>query len=246
VLDYREFGEFDHLLVVFSKDFGKQEILLKGSKKNASKLKFCLQKFVVMEYEVVKAKTFDRLIFSKTRFYLEHNDMDEGESMKLYSLYNVLSEMLLKQLHFDQEEPEIYEEFVALLEGKRINDKNLLVLYFNFFVLRLFYVFGLGVNLNHCVISGNKKSHRFFLSFRHGGLVEESYVEEGDDYLPMDTATIIILRAMQQGYWENMLKIFYQLPFAKQEKILNIGFIYLNYYDVKLKAFRFFEKMLYN
>ena len=110
VLDYREFGEFDHLLVVFSKDFGKQEILLKGSKKTTSKLRFCLQRFMVMEYEVVKAKTFDRLIFFRTKFCFQSQDTNDSGDMQLYALYNVIFEILLKQLHFDQVEFEIYEE----------------------------------------------------------------------------------------------------------------------------------------
>lgn len=71
-LTRRDVGEADRLFVVYTRDYGKLEVLAKGGKKTKSKLVAHLEPFLLSEILVAKGKNYDKLAGSYSLYRFNH------------------------------------------------------------------------------------------------------------------------------------------------------------------------------
>lgn len=188
--------DVDRLGVFYTKDYGKQTLLLKGIKKSTSKLQYRLYDWGKSEIEFIVGRNTSRLIAIR--------DLDSYADLyldlKSTALMGVVFE-LLDQLtddnHKDIQVFECIEQYIELVKKYSVNYKILVA----WLLTRLLYILGYGINLSHCVISGATKSKDFGISIRAGGLITSNLQQEFEDYIAVSGELIYILRQWQKGIW---------------------------------------------
>jgi len=135
-------GEFDQLLTVYTKEFGK--VLLKGKsvRKNQAKLKGHLELFLNSYLMIAPAKGFDIITGAETlnNFSYLHKNLSSLAS----SYY--LSELIDKLISGPENDNQIWE--LILFNFKELNKKNNIKLIVNNFENQLLELLGYGQNHN--------------------------------------------------------------------------------------------------
>lgn len=189
-----ELPEMDRLGVFYTKDYGKQTLLLKGIKKTQSKLQYRVYDWSYSEIEFVIGKSMGRLIAIQDHLSYQH----KIDSLKHISALSVLFEIidtLTDENHPDQQIFSVIQEYSDAMYKLKPN----IVGWISWLIIRVFFILGLGVNMSHCVLSGDTKASGFGLSVRSGGLVKQELAHEVDDYIPLTTKEIILIRRWQKG-----------------------------------------------
>jgi DNA repair protein RecO (recombination protein O) len=189
--------DVDRLGVFYTKEYGKQTLLLKGIKKSTSKLQYRLYDWGKSDIEFIVGRNISRLIAIR--------DLDSYSDLYLdlisTALMGVVFE-LLDQLtddnHRDIQVFECIEQYIELVKTYSQGQYKILI---GWLLTRLLYILGYGINLSHCVITGSTKAKDFGISIRSGGLVVSDLQEDLEDYIGVSSDLIYILRQWQKGIW---------------------------------------------
>jgi len=111
-------GEFDRLLTVYTKDFGKILVRGKSIRKNQAKLKGHLELFLYTHLMIAPAKGFDIITGAETikKFSFLHQNL-----ISLSSVY-YLSELIDKLIPGPEKDENIWQIFLSSLE--KLNKPN--------------------------------------------------------------------------------------------------------------------------
>lgn len=188
--------DVDRLGVFYTRNYGKQTLLLKGIKKPTSKLQYRLYDWGKSDIEFIVGRNMSRLIAIR--------DLDSYADLyldlKSTALMGVIFE-LLDQLtddnHQDIQVFECIEQYIVLVKNHYKNYKVLVA----WLLTRLLYILGYGINLSHCVVTGATKAKDFGISIRAGGLVISDIQPDLEDYIAVSSDLIYILRQWQKGIW---------------------------------------------
>lgn len=186
----------DRLGVFYTREYGKQTLLLKGIKKSTSKLQYRLYDWGKSDIEFIVGRSISRLISIKDiDSYADiHGDMNGIAAMGL--LFELLDQ-LTDDNHQDISVFECIEQYIYLIRQYARNPYNLI----GWLLIRLLYTLGYGMNLSHCVVTGNTKAKDFGISIRSGGLVISQLQYDIDDYIPVNKDLIYVMRQWQKGIW---------------------------------------------
>jgi DNA repair protein RecO (recombination protein O) len=126
-------GEADQLFTIYTKDFGKIEVLGKAIRKIKSKLRGGAQLFYLSEIEFIQGKTYKTLtsaILINNFFNLRYN-LEKIEIAEL--IFNLLDN-LIKGEEADQKIWELLNGVLILLnDGQKIKPEKNLLFYYYFF-----------------------------------------------------------------------------------------------------------------
>lgn len=186
----------DRLGVFYTKEYGKQTLLLKGIKKSTSKLQYRLYDWGKSDIEFIVGRSISRLI--AIRDIDSHSDINKSiEGNALMGLIFELLDQLTDDNHRDIGVFECIEQYIILVRKNHTKPQLLI----GWLLIRLLYTLGYGMNLSHCVITGNTKAKDFGISVRSGGLVISELASDIDDYIAVNTNLIYTLRQWQKGIW---------------------------------------------
>lgn len=186
----------DRLGIFYTKEYGKQTLLLKGIKKSTSKLQYRLYDWGKSDIEFIVGRSISRLIAIRDiDSYSDINQSIEGNA--LMGFVFELLDQLTDDNHRDIGVFECIEQYIALIRENPTKPQLLI----GWVLIRLLYTLGYGMNLSHCVITGNTKSKDFGISVRSGGLVISQLASDIDDYIAVNTNLIYSLRQWQKGIW---------------------------------------------
>ena len=188
--------DVDRLGVFYTRDYGKQTLLLKGIKKQTSKLQYRLYDWGKSEIEFIVGRNTSRLIAirdldSYADLYLDL------KSTALMGVVFELLDQLIDDNHQDIQVFECIEQYIVLVKKHYKNYKVLVA----WLLTRLLYILGYGINLSHCVVTGATKAKDFGISIRSGGLVISDLKTDLEDYIAVSSELIYILRQWQKGIW---------------------------------------------
>jgi DNA repair protein RecO (recombination protein O) len=188
--------DVDRLGVFYTRDYGKQTLLLKGIKKPTSKLQYRLYDWGKSEIEFIVGRNTSRLIAirdldSYADLYLDL------KSTALMGVVFELLDQLIDDNHQDIQVFECIEQYIVLVKKHYKNYKVLVA----WLLTRLLYILGYGINLSHCVLTGATKAKDFGISIRSGGLVISDLQTDLEDYIAVSSELIYILRQWQKGIW---------------------------------------------
>lgn len=158
ILSRSDFREADRLYVVYTRDFGKLELLARGARKIESKLAAHLEPFTLTEIMIGRGKNFDHLAGAETVENFENiktdffkmnflhycfevvNKVTEWE-MRDDRIYNLLLELLLSLESFSfSAETTTWEKYQVLTKS---------------FVVKLMSLLGYAPEVHHCLICKN-------------------------------------------------------------------------------------------
>ena len=188
--------EVDRLGVFYTKNYGKQTLLLKGIKKPTSKLQYRLYDWGKSEIEFIVGRNTSRLIAIKDLDSYSDLYLDLKSTALMGVIFELLDQ-LIDENHSDIHVFECIEQYVELV---KTNSHQYQVV-IGWLLTRLLYTLGYGINLSHCVVTGVTKSRDFGISIRAGGLVISELKVEFEDYISISSELIYILRQWQKGIW---------------------------------------------
>jgi DNA repair protein RecO (recombination protein O) len=188
--------DVDRLGIFYTKNYGKQTLLLKGIKKSTSKLQYRLYDWGKSEIEFIVGRSTSRLIAIKDLDSYSDLYLDLKSTALMGIIFELLDQ-LIDENHTDTQVFECIDQYVELVK-KHSNQYKLLI---GWLLTRLLYTLGYGINLSHCVVTGVTKAKNFGISIRAGGLVISNLKPDFEDYVSISSELIYILRQWQKGIW---------------------------------------------
>jgi len=184
-------GEADRIFSVFSKDFGRIEILAKGIRKISAKLKSQIEIFSISEIEFVQGKYHKVLIgaLQTERFKKIRKDLK-----KLNFAFKI-SQILDSLLKGQEREERIYNLLSEIFFSLSRTKKEEIV--FLAFFWRLISILGYSLNLDFCQIC-QRKPKKFFIDFEVGGLICENCKKNAKMIKEIDSSGIKFLKLLQR------------------------------------------------
>jgi DNA repair protein RecO (recombination protein O) len=163
-------GEADQLFKIFTKDFGKVEILAKGIRKISSKLRSQIDIFYLSEIEFIEGKIQKKL----TDAVLVEKFRNLRKSLKKLSIAFQISEDLEKLIKGQEKDERIWN--LILETFKTLNEPNLQFkicnLQYYYFFWNLVYLLGQGPELYFCSVCQKRlKPGRNFFNEKEGGMI---------------------------------------------------------------------------
>ena len=142
-------GEADQLFTIYTKDFGKLEILGKAIRKIKSKLRGGIELFYLSEIEFIQGKTHKTL----TDTILIENFSNIRKDLKKLKVAHQITDVLDNLVVKEEKDDQIW----ALLNGtfEKLNSQKPEIMYYYFF-WNLVSILGYQPELSNCSISGKK------------------------------------------------------------------------------------------
>lgn len=166
VLKEKEIGEADKLLLIFTKDFGKIEVLGRGIRKIQAKLRFGLQILNHISLEFIKGKNF----FIATDVLLKNGFLKLKKEIKKFRQGLYLLSLLDNFIKGEEKDEAIWQ---LLLEAmQKIEEKKEGWLFVRYFEWNLLESLGLGVELFLCIKCQKRISFgKIYFSSIEGGII---------------------------------------------------------------------------
>lgn len=148
VLSAKDYRDYDKLLTIFSADFGKQNVILKGCKRPKAKQRFAGQPFFFGEFLVVKGKGYDVVTQVSPKNSFMNITTDYDAYLDACSALKAIDKSCLSQA---SERPFLLLlTYLTVLE-KHLDKTNLLI---SKFYIELLNMLGYGINAEMCFSCG--------------------------------------------------------------------------------------------
>lgn len=185
--------EADQLFIVYTKDFGKLEILGKAIRKISSKLRSGMEIFYLSEIEFIQGKAYKTL----TDAILIERFKDLRKDLERLTIAYNISEVLDGLIQGQEKEERIWnllkEAFEELNSGK-LGIKNPKLIY-HYFFWNLLSVLGYGPEFYQCPVCREKlRPEKLYFSQKEGGVICQSCFSKQGFGKEIDPDTVKILR----------------------------------------------------
>jgi len=201
-------GEADRFFVVYTKDFGKLELLGKGIRKIKSKLKGAADLFYLSEIEFIQGKTHKTL----TDAVLIDNFKELREDLRKWYVGLKISEDVDGLLYKEEKDLRVWnlilESFKKLKKASL--KKNLILKIYYYFFWRLISYLGYEPQLYQCVICERKitRNDKVFFSFEEGGVIDgKCFKKEKFQGEEISLDVLKVLRIILKGEWRVFSKL---------------------------------------
>lgn len=238
VLRVREFGEADKILVVYTRELGKIDVLAKGARRMKSRLSGATQQFSYADFSLYRGKGMFQLTQAdgRTNFFILYNDLNR----LAYATY--LCELTESFVPEEESQPEVLDHLLAAL--KRVcqwDDYRLPVL---FFELKLITVLGYQPVLDRCLNCGkqNKEESLFFSSLQGGVVCSccNSTIDPGAK--PISPQILAVMFRLQNTGWER-LSVLKLMPETINELTMFLSAYISCRLEKKLKSINFIKDL---
>lgn len=199
-------GPTDQLFAIYTKDFGKIEVLGRGIRKINSKLRAGIDIFYLSEIEFIQGKRYKTLT---NAILIDKFSSLRGSLPRLNAVHEI-SDLLNSLIYYDKPEQAIWNllnEVFYELNSKKFDDKKLKLIYYYFF-WKLFCSLGYKPQLYNCTICLNKlypDNIRF--SSKLGGVICKNCFAGDVSGIIVDAETVKILRILLDKDWQAASRI---------------------------------------
>lgn len=199
-------GESDQLFKIYTKDFGKIEVLAKGIRKISSKLRPAAEIFYLSEIEFIQGKTGKTLTdtilidkFSKLR-----------QDLKRLTIARKIGDLLEDFLKEQEPDKKIWKLTLGTfreLNNFLLSIEKCYLLYYYFF-WNLVSALGYRPELYYCLLCQKKlKPEKIYFNPEEGGVVCQNCSKKIKKLIEIRTETIKILRLAAEKDFKFFLKI---------------------------------------
>ena len=152
VLKKTAYKESSYILQVFSLNFGKISILAQGVRKPTNKAYGLLDILNELELVLYKKENSDWYILKSASLLSSHL---YGVSYELSKYLYATSEIILQIIFHDEDNTEIYKLILDYIAYQKKTSKNHIAIFWRF-LMRLFDIMGIKLNLSRCSICNNQ------------------------------------------------------------------------------------------
>lgn len=163
-------GEADQLFTVYTKDFGKLEIVGKAIRKISSKLRSGAEIFYLAEIEFIQAKSHKTLTDATPIDKFKNIRKDLNRLKVAYQVSEALDDLIGGQ-EPDENIWDLLTEVFKKLNNFQFLADNLSIIYY-YFLWNLFVFLGYGPELYNCSICEKRVApQKIYFSSKRGGLI---------------------------------------------------------------------------
>lgn len=169
ILQARTRGEADTVFTLYTRDFGRIDVVGKSIRKATSKLKMNMSLFSCVEVSFVQGRGCNIL----TDASVIYNFKEAKKTLGKLSLLYKIAEVVLLLIRGQEKDEDV---FLFILESfQKINKTKIagkkLKLFFCFFSFRLLYFLGHKLYIKRCAICGESIEKEGYFNSKEGGLV---------------------------------------------------------------------------
>jgi len=236
ILKKTDRGEADRIFTIYTKDFGKLEILAKAERKIKSKLKGGLELFYLSEIEFIQGKTHKTL----TDAILIENFPILRKNLERLPIAYRISEVLdnlIKGQEADEKTWNLLNETFQKLNNQQSTSNNQQLLYY-YFLWNLLSILGYQPELYNCSLCQKKLlPEKLYLNLKEGGIICQSCFkklklveEDKSSSSPLaaarvgkeiDSETVKILRIILEKNWPILSKLKIEAKYLKSLELFS-------------------------
>lgn len=193
--------ESDRIFSVFTKDFGKIEVLGKGIRKINSKLKSNIDIFCLCDIEFIRGKSHKTLTDSCkiNDFRNIRNDFEKSK------VAFKISETLCGLVHEAEKDEKIWNLLIEIFD--KLDSQKLEILHY-YFLWNLLSILGYKIDLYNCILcKGKLLPDNLFFSSKEGGVAEKKCFDGESQEKEISPETIKILRIILKNDWQTIMKL---------------------------------------
>jgi len=226
-------GETDQLFTIYTKDFGKLEILGKAIRKISSKLRSGAEPFYLSEIEFIQGKTqktlTDTILINK--FPSLRKDL---KRLRIAYRISEVLDSLIKGPEADEKIWKLLNETFQRLDNQQLTINNQQLLYY-YFLWNLLSVLGYKAELYNCAICQKKLlPEKLYFNPKEGGIIcHDCFTPLRDKSLTgfvkkeIQPETIKLLRIILKKDWGTLLKLKFEAKYLKELFLLSKSYFSL-------------------
>ena len=219
-------GEADRIFTIFTKDFGKLEILGKGIRKISSKLRSGMEIFYLSDIEFIQGKTHKTL----TDAILIERFNNLRNSLKRLAIAYKISEVFDSLVVGQEPDKRLWKlliEVFGKLNSLEIENSKLEILYY-YFLWNFLSILGFKPQLNFCSICQKKLIPQgLYFSFKEGGVVCQNCSKKIKEEKKISPEAVKILRLILEKDFDFLKRL--KIKEEQQKEIREISENYLSY-----------------
>jgi len=223
-------GESNQLFIIFSKDFGKLEILAKAIRKISSKLRSGMEIFYLSDIEFIQGKNYKTLTDAILIEKFENLRKDLRRLNIGYKIAEVLDNFVRGQ-EAEEKILQLILEVFQKLNNLQFKIYNLQLIY-HYFFWNLVSILGYKPELYNCSICQKiLKPENIYFSEKEGGVICQECLLKTKKALAVPSEIIKILRLILEKDWQILSKLKVENDHLKYLDIISkkySSFIYEN------------------
>ena len=217
-------GEADQLFTIYTKDFGKLEILGKAIRKISSKLRSGADIFYLNEVEFIQGKAYKTL----TDAILIERFPNLRKDLKRLKIAFEISEIIDNLIRGEEKDEQIWQLLRKTLE--RLNNVYLSIkecwLIYYYFLWNFLSILGLQPQLNLCSICQKKLTPKnLYFNEKEGGLICSNCFEKVKDRKKINPDTVKILRLIFEKNFEFLKRLKIEKKLQKEIKEISENYL---------------------
>ncbi len=245
VLKRRDYQENDRLFSIYTEDFGKVEVLAKGTKKISSKLNPYLEPFYLVKLMIAKGKVLDKL----ANCNLLNSYQNLRQDLFGFALLNYLSEITDNLIVGQTQKKDKFELLINILDTleQQVNksEKQKLLFLVNIYTLKLLKLLGYQPEIKRCLNCQRAiLLPKNIFDFTSGGIICEDCKKVCliEDYIIISDNLIKLLQLAQEKDFEEYVNFEINSNDIKQFNQLVYKLLLVNM-EKTLKSYEFINKL---
>lgn len=199
-------GEADQLFTVYTKDFGKLDVLAKAIRKISSKLRSAAEIFYLSEIEFIQGKGYKTLTDAILIEKFDNIKKDLNKLAVAYKISGILDEFIRGQEADEKLWQLLNEVFYKLNDGEGAVYKPELIYYYFFW--NIASILGYRPNLSTCYLCKNELApQKLYFNSKEGGVSCLDCFEDKDSAEEIEIEIIKILRIILKRNLQILLKL---------------------------------------
>ena len=217
VLKKRDFREADRIFTVFTKDFGKLEILGRGIRKIKSKLRGGMKLFSLADIEFIQGKTHKTLTDANSIEIFQNIKRDLKRLKIAFDISDVL-DSLVKEPEKEQKIWDLLKFSFQTLNRFSLSVKECWLIFYNF-LWKILVILGYKPELNYCCICQKKPDPKnLYFNLKEGGIICSDCFQKKKEGKKIQPGTVKILRFLAEKDLSFLRKLKITLNYKREIK----------------------------
>ena len=225
-------GDADQLFTIYTKDFGKLEILAKAIRKISSKLRAGAEIFYLSDIEFIQAKRNKTLTDAVPIEKFKNLKKDLNRLKAAYQISEV-SDSLIRGQEPDEKIWELFIDVFKKLNNLHFLSENLQLIYY-YFLWNFLSLLGYQLEIYNCAVCGKKMiPEKIYFNPRGGGTICKNCAKAVKNAKELRSETVKIIRIIIKKDWKLLSKIKIEPSHLKSLELISKS--YLNYVSSMVK-----------
>ena len=226
IFQKKDVGEADRLFSIYTKDFGRLDLLARAERKIKSKLRGGLELFYLSEVEFIQGKTYKTL----TDTILIDSYQGLRKSLEKLAEAHKISNILDRLMKEEESDGNIWElvlEVFGSLDSWREDKENWKLVYY-YFLWNFFSILGYQPEVRQCVICQQKLiPDNLYFSPERGGVICRKCFGVKKIGEMISPETVKILRILLKRNWPVLSKI--KIKEQYKDSLITLSESYFSY-----------------